>query len=237
MSQEESNQNTSKRDSLIEEEENLQEIWEKENRFHPMVDIKRNKFFVTFPYPYMNGTLHLGHAYTVLKADIISRFKEQLGYNVLFPIAFHGTGMPIVACANRLKNEIDSNISAIEGTQKFTLLKMGIKEEELNNFTDPYYWLKYFPKKAINDLKSFGLSADFSRSFTTTDLNPYYDSFVKWQFNKLNQAGLLKFGKKYIIYSPKDDQPCADHDRSKGEGVGIKEYTILKTNIVSSKFQ
>jgi leucyl-tRNA synthetase len=135
MSQEESNQNTSKRDSLIEEEKNLQHIWEKENRFQPSVDIKRKKFFVTFPYPYMNGTLHLGHAYTVLKADIISRYKELQGYNVLFPIAFHGTGMPIVACANRLKSEIDSNTSATEGTQKYILLKT---QKEVNTAQNLY---------------------------------------------------------------------------------------------------
>jgi leucyl-tRNA synthetase len=82
-------------------------------------------------------------------------------------------------------------------------------------------------------LKSFGLSADFTRSFTTTDLNPYYDSFVKWQFNKLNELGLLKFGKKYIVYSPKDNQPCADHDRRKGEGIKPIQLNI---KLVSTKY-
>jgi leucyl-tRNA synthetase len=29
------------------------------------------KYLVTFPYPYMNGRLHLGHAYSLTKADFM----------------------------------------------------------------------------------------------------------------------------------------------------------------------
>ena len=28
---------------------------------------KENNYFATFPYPYMNGRLHLGHAFTISK--------------------------------------------------------------------------------------------------------------------------------------------------------------------------
>ena len=34
--------------------------------------------------------------------------------------------------------------------------------------------------------------------------------------------------KRYAVYSPKDGQPCADHDRASGEGVGPQEYTLIK---------
>lgn len=30
------------------------------------------------------------------------------------------------------------------------------------------------------------------------------------------------------IYSPLDGQPCADHDRATGEGVGPQEYVLIK---------
>ena len=30
------------------------------------------------------------------------------------------------------------------------------------------------------------------------------------------------------MFSPLDGQPCADHDRATGEGVGPQEYTLIK---------
>ena len=42
---------------------------------------------------------------------------------------------------------------------------------------------------------------DWRRSFITTEVNPFYDSFIKWQFNTLRKADKVKFGKRYTIYS------------------------------------
>jgi len=110
---------------------------------------------------------------------------------------------------------------------------LGIPEDEIHKFADPAYWLTYFPRYCLSDLKAFGLSADWRRSFITTDVNPYYDSFVRWQFNTLKQEGKVVFGKRYSIYSPLDGQPCADHDRSSGEGVLPQEYTLIKLQVKS----
>ena len=224
---------TAKGDSLKRDEEVVQQKWTAQNTYCRTKDDDKPKYFVTFPYPYMNGTMHLGHAYTVSKAEFFSRYKQLCGYNVLFPFGFHGTGMPIVACANKLKDalQIDdpaTNIDDLEDSNQIKILyKMGVPKDEISKFVDPYFWIKYFPDRAKLDLQSMGLSADFSRSFITTDVNPYYDSFVKWQFSKLNEKGLLTFGKKDVVFSPKDDQVCADHDRSEGEGVGTKEYIVV----------
>lgn len=58
-------------------------------------NVARPKYMATFPYPYMNGRLHLGHAFTVTKADFAAGYQRLRGKNVLFPFAFHCTGMPI----------------------------------------------------------------------------------------------------------------------------------------------
>lgn len=62
-------------------------------------------------------------------------------------------------------------------------------------------------------------------------MNPYYDAFVRGQMNRLRELKKIKYGKRYTIYSPKDGQPCMDHDRSEGEGVGPQEYTALKLKV------
>jgi leucyl-tRNA synthetase len=35
------------------------------------------------------------------------------------------------------------------------------------------------------------------------------------------------------IFSPAEDQPCADHDRASGEGVGPQEYTLIKLKLLT----
>ena len=50
----------------------------------------------------MNGKLHLGHAFSLSKAEFMARYKNLKGYNSLFPFSYHCTGMPISAAAKRL---------------------------------------------------------------------------------------------------------------------------------------
>ena len=56
---------------------------------------------------------------------------------------------------------------------------------------------------------------------------------MRWQTNQLYKLGKIKFGERYTIYSPKDGQPCMDHDRSEGEALGPTEYTGIKMEVVS----
>ncbi len=225
-----------KKDVLKDNEQIIQNMWK--DSFNSIPDSTKEKVFVTFPFPYQNGALHLGHAYTLSKAEFYARFQKLKNKNVLFPFGFHGTGMPIVTSANKLKESLIKydintlNINELDDSDQIKILyNMDIPLNEIANFIDPYYWLGYFPIRAIKDLTSFGLCGDFTRSFVTTDINPHFDSFVKWQFDKLNKGGHLIFGKKTIIYSPKNEQACSDDDRSLGEGVGIKEYFVYHAQI------
>lgn len=94
-------------------EQEAQERWERERLYEtdaPEVPKQSNdeKFFVTFPYPYMNGRLHLGHTFSLSKAEFAVRYQRLKGKRVLWPFGFHCTGMPIKAGADKLKRELEN---------------------------------------------------------------------------------------------------------------------------------
>ncbi|KAK2873090.1 hypothetical protein Q8A67_022987 [Cirrhinus molitorella] len=267
---------TAKLDFLRKIEKDVQQKWEQENIFEidaPATigeDADKNKYLVTFPYPYMNGRLHLGHTFCLSKCEFSVGYQRLKGKQCLFPFGLHCTGMPIKACADKLKREMElygnppqfpeedeeeeeqkkttdeviikdkakgkkSKAVAKSGGSKFQwdiMKSLGLRDDEIVKFAEAEHWLDYFPPLAIEDLKKMGLKADWRRSFITTDVNPFYDSFVRWQYITLKERKKIKFGKRYTIYSPKDGQPCMDHDRQTGEGVGPQEYTLIKMKIV-----
>lgn len=100
-----------RRDLLVEIEQKVQsrwesaKIWESDSK-DAATRKPEDKFFASFPYPYMNGVLHLGHGFTLAKVDFECQYQRLKGKNVLFPFGFHCTGMPICAAADRLKREI-----------------------------------------------------------------------------------------------------------------------------------
>jgi leucyl-tRNA synthetase len=86
-----------KRDYLLENERIVQKMWHEQGVFEADPDESKESFLVTFPYPYSNGNLHIGHAFSLTKAVFRAQYERHMGKNVLFPFAFHCTGMPIQA--------------------------------------------------------------------------------------------------------------------------------------------
>ncbi|EIM84266.1 leucyl-tRNA synthetase [Stereum hirsutum FP-91666 SS1] len=276
---------TGKRDFIRALEKKYQDRWEEEKLFEvdaptqeecagltpAEIQKKFPKWFGNFPFPYMNGSLHLGHAFTISKIEFAAGYQRMLGKRVLFPHGFHVTGMPIKASSDKIIRELEmfgddferhtqetqeeaapatSTDKAASGapdkakkgkiqnkktghTYQFQILEsIGVPREEIKKFADPYYWLEYFPPIAMADNHAIGTRVDWRRTFMTTDANPYFDSFVRWQVNKLYALGKIKFGERYTIYSPKDGQPCMDHDRQQGEAIGPQEYTNIKMEVL-----
>ena len=95
-------------------EKKWQKKWEEARLFESEPKEDQDKYFVNSPYPYMNGYLHLGHAFTYLRADMVSRYQRMKNKNVLFPFAFHCTGTPIVAAAQRVKEGEEGQINALK---------------------------------------------------------------------------------------------------------------------------
>ncbi|MBI5391777.1 leucine--tRNA ligase [Candidatus Woesearchaeota archaeon] len=201
-------------------EKKWQKLWQEAKLFEADPDSTKPKFFVTFPYPYMNGYFHLGHFYTAMRVEAMARYKRLQGFNVLFPQAWHCTGDPIEAAAQRIREK--------EEKQWKIMRELGLIDKEIEKFADPKYWTDYFPKEFKKDLQAAGFSIDFRREFITTELNPYYDKFIQWQFRKLKEKGYVNLGKHPVVWCPKDKIPLGDHARSEGEGERPQEFTLLK---------
>jgi leucyl-tRNA synthetase len=195
--------------------------WEESGVFEADPDPSKKKCFVNFPFPYMNGPLHIGHGFSATRVDVYARFKRMQGYNTLFPWAWHWTGEPIVGAALRIKAGDESVIRGLKEVD-------GVPDEELVNFTDPVYMANYYTREGREALKAIGYSIDWRREFHTTYLEPTFSRFVDWQYETLRKKGYVARGTHPVVWCPNDESPTGDHDRLEGEGVSPEEYTLLK---------
>ncbi|RLF83272.1 leucine--tRNA ligase, partial [Thermococci archaeon] len=202
-------------------EEKWQNKWLEEKVFEPQMDEKVPKFYITVAFPYLSGHLHVGHARTYTIPDVIARFKRMQGYNVLFPMAWHITGSPIVGIAERIKHRDPQTVYLYRDVYK-------VPEEILWSFEDPINIVKYFMKTARETFIRAGFSVDWSREFHTTSLFPPFSKFIEWQFLRLKEKGLVVKGTHYVRWDPIVGTPLGDHDLIEGEDVQILDYVLIK---------
>jgi len=200
-------------------EEKWQTKWENAKIFEADPHPNKKKIFVTFPYPYINGPLHVGHAFTASRVDAYARFKRMQGYNVLFPWAWHWTGQPLIGASQRVA----------KGDKEFTRVLRevdGVPEDELKKFVDPIYMATYYTNESRIAAKKAGFSVDWRREFNT--VMPTFQKFIEWQYESLRTKGYVTRGTHPVVWCPKDESPTGDHDRQEGEGVAPEEYTLIK---------
>ncbi len=202
-------------------EEKWQRRWSEAKIFEAEPD-DREKFFITIPYPYLNGNLHAGHTRTFTIGDVIARYRRMLGYNVLFPMGFHATGTPIVGLAEQIQKKDPETMRVYNQLHEIPL-------DVLDTIQTPEEIVEYFSKEAEAAMKSIGFSIDWRRRFTTTD--PHYKKFITWQFNLLHRMNRVVRGAHPVRWCPNDDNPVEDHDILKGEDATILDYTLIKFKI------
>jgi leucyl-tRNA synthetase len=200
-------------------EDKWRKRWESAHVFEADPDPARQKMFVTFPYPYMNGPLHVGHTFTATRVDAYARFKRMQGYNVLWPWAWHWTGQPLLGASERVAKGDEAYIRVLREID-------GVPEEELKRFVDPLYMAQYYTNEGRTIAKRIGFSIDWRREFTT--VMPAYQKFIEWQYVNLREKGYVSRGTHPVVWCPKDRSPTGDHDRQVGEGVTPEEYTLIK---------
>jgi len=196
-----------------------QREWDQAKIFEADPDPSKDKFFITVAYPYPNSPQHIGHARTYTLTDVHARYLRMRGYNVLFPMAFHYTGTPILAMAERIA----------KGDQELVddfLNIYHVPKGKLKDFTEPIEIARYFHEELKRGMKDMGFSIDWRREFTTID--PTYSRFIEWQFGKLREKGLITKGSHPVGWCPNDGNPVGQHDTVGDVEPEIGQYVLLK---------
>jgi len=178
----------------------------------------REKFYLTVAYPYPSGAMHVGHGRTYIVPDVIARFWRMRGREVLYPMAFHVTGAPVIGISKRIAKGDPKAIQLYRDLYK-------VPEDVLEKFVDPLAIVRHFSREYQRVMSACGLSIDWRRRFTTVD--PQYSKFIEWQWKHLNEAGHVVKGAHPVRYCPQCDNPVGDHDLLEGDKAEIIKFTLV----------
>ncbi len=180
---------------------------------------EKEKKFITVAYPYPNSPQHIGHGRTYTLADVHARFYRMRGCNVLFPMAFHYTGTPILGMAKRVESGDEEILDGLRNIYH-------VSEDDIKTFVEPIKIANYFHEEIKAGMIEMGYSIDWRREFTTID--PAYSKFIEWQINILKEKNLIIQGSHPVGWCPRDQNPVSQHDTLGDVEPDFTEYILIK---------
>ncbi|MFA5220961.1 MAG: leucine--tRNA ligase [Methanoregula sp.] len=196
-------------------EEEAQERWLHAFESNPS---NLEKYYLNVAFPYPSGAMHVGHGRTYIVPDVIARFWRMRGKQVLYPMAFHVTGAPVVGISKRIARNDPKTIHLYRDLYK-------VPQDVLKEFTDPLTIVRHFAAEYQRVMTACGLSIDWRRRFITID--PTYSKFVEWQWKHLYEAGHVIKGVHPVRYCTVDDNPVGDHDLLEGDKAEVIKFTLV----------
>ncbi|MFT4244665.1 MAG: leucine--tRNA ligase [Candidatus Woesearchaeota archaeon] len=212
-------------------EQKWQKRWKEAKAWDTSAHSNKDKFFINFAYPYANSVMHIGHGRTITITDVMARYHRLRGKNVLFPLGYHISGTPVLAVADGIKRGDEKVIAQVRDAISDYIKDETEQEKLIDTFHDPQNIANFFSQTIEESLDSVGMSITYDRQFTTGE--PLYNSFIKWQYEKLKENGLLKQGKYPILYSSQDENAVGEDDIKDGDidKVGISEMSYIMFKI------
>lgn len=162
--------------------------------------------------------MHVGHGRTYIVPDVIARFWRMRGREVLYPMAFHVTGAPVIGISKRIARKDETAIKLYRDLYR-------VPQDVLDSFTDPLNIVNHFSNEYERVMKQAGLSIDWTRRFTTVE--PTYSKFIEWQWHHLKEAGHVVKGAHPVRYCPQDENPVGDHDLLEGDKAEIQKFVLI----------
>ena len=94
-------------------------------------------FYVTTPIYYVNASPHLGHAYTTLVADVMTRFHQLLGEDTFFLTGTDEHGDKIVQAADKAGVQPKEYADRISGQFRSIWPQLNIHPDRFIRTTEP----------------------------------------------------------------------------------------------------
>jgi methionyl-tRNA synthetase len=97
----------------------------------------KETFYITTPVYYANAKPHIGHAYTTLVADTVTRFKRQRGFDAFFLTGTDEHGINIERAAAERGISISEHVDQIVADFQSAFAPLGIEYDRWIRTTDP----------------------------------------------------------------------------------------------------
>ena len=107
-----------------------QSQWDIDKLAHCDVNSNKNNFYNLCMYPYPSGDLHMGHIRNYTIGDVITRYKQKSGFNVMSPMGWDSFGLPAENAA--IKTGIHP--------KKFTEERISNMREQIKRLGSLYDW-------------------------------------------------------------------------------------------------
>ncbi|MCF7843578.1 methionine--tRNA ligase [Candidatus Gracilibacteria bacterium] len=91
--------------------------------------ITKKPFYITTTLPYVNAEPHIGHALEFVRADVIARYKESLGYDVFFNTGTDEHGTKILEGAEKEGISVQEYVDRNAARFKELYPKLGITKD------------------------------------------------------------------------------------------------------------
>ena len=191
-----------KKHFLAEIEEDILNIWEKEDTFNK--SLLKNKSGELFSFydgpPFANGTPHFGHIVQTTIKDTITRYKTMQGYYVPRKIGWDTHGLPVEYAIEK-EHDFKGKKDILEyGIAKFN------KECEASVYKYKDLWEKMFIR--------VGRWADYKNTYSTMDQD--YIESVWWVFKTIYDKGLIYKDFRSTPYCPRCATPLSNFELNLG---------------------
>lgn len=168
--------------------------WAQKNSFKPSG--KGESFSVVIPPPNVTGALHLGHALNNSIQDILVRYRRKTGRDTLW---IPGTDHAGIATQAVVEKRLFEN----ERKTRHDIGRDGLVERI-------WQWKEEYETRITTQLKSMGISCDWSRQRFTLD--PICAKAVRHAFFNLFKKGLIYRGKRLVNWDTKLQTAVADDE-------------------------